>query len=187
MQARTSVVNFHKYTANEKTLLDWYCSTFDKGIRSIKLTPPIKVTSFHGIQNKKCVGQCVNKTKYFYVHIFNISNFDRNFGVTLIEFLKLRKLLFREAQKKVLFSTVDFLEKCQTFNQFLDCYDINRVLHININTQARALVVNFHKHTSNRKTLLDRYCSIFDKGTQSIKVTLPIKLSQLPCFMVQKL
>ena len=43
------------------------------------------------------------KTKYFYVHIFNISNFDRDFGVTnfdrpygvtLIDFLNLRKLLF---------------------------------------------------------------------------------------------
>ena len=34
MQVRTSVVNFHKHTSNEKTLLDWYHSTFDKGIRS---------------------------------------------------------------------------------------------------------------------------------------------------------
>ena len=33
----------------------------------------------------KHVGECVNKkTKYFYVYIFNISNFDRNFWVTLI-------------------------------------------------------------------------------------------------------
>ena len=34
---------------------------------------------------EKHVGECVNKkTKYFYVYIFNISNFDRIFGVTLI-------------------------------------------------------------------------------------------------------
>ena len=34
---------------------------------------------------KKHVGECMNKkTKYFYVYIFNISNFDHNFGVTLM-------------------------------------------------------------------------------------------------------
>ena len=33
----------------------------------------------------KNMGECVNKkTKYFYVYIFDISNFDRDFGVTLI-------------------------------------------------------------------------------------------------------
>ena len=47
MQAQTSVVNFHKRTSNEKTLLDRYHSNFDKGTRSIKVTPPIKVTPFH--------------------------------------------------------------------------------------------------------------------------------------------
>ena len=44
----------------------------------------------------------IKKAKYFYVNIFNISNFYRDFGVTLIApmgwlwliFLKLRKLLF---------------------------------------------------------------------------------------------
>ena len=36
------------------------------------------------------MGESVNKkTKYFYVHIFNINNFDHDFGVTLIDFLKL--------------------------------------------------------------------------------------------------
>ena len=35
--------------------------------------------------NKKHVGECVNKkAKYFYFYIFNISNFDRTIGVTLI-------------------------------------------------------------------------------------------------------
>ena len=35
--------------------------------------------------DKKHAEESVNeKTKYFYVYIFNISNFDRNFGVTLI-------------------------------------------------------------------------------------------------------
>ena len=47
MQARTSVINFHKCTSNKKALLDRYCSTFDKGTWSIKVTPPIKVTLFH--------------------------------------------------------------------------------------------------------------------------------------------
>ena len=49
MQAQTFVVNFHKYAANEKTLLDRYCSTFDKGTQSIKVTLPIKITPFHYI------------------------------------------------------------------------------------------------------------------------------------------
>ena len=49
MQAQTSVVNFHKRTSNEKTLLDRYRSNFGKGTQSIKVTPPIKVTLFHGI------------------------------------------------------------------------------------------------------------------------------------------
>ena len=48
MQVRTSVINFHKHTSNVKTLLDQYHSTFGKGTRSIKVTPPIKVTPFHG-------------------------------------------------------------------------------------------------------------------------------------------
>ena len=43
----TSVINFHKCTSNEKTLLDLSHSTFDKGTQSIKVTPPIKVTLFH--------------------------------------------------------------------------------------------------------------------------------------------
>ena len=49
MQAQTSVVNFHKRTSYEKPFLDWYGSNFDKRTRSIKVTLPIKVTSFHGI------------------------------------------------------------------------------------------------------------------------------------------
>ena len=48
MQAQTSVANFHKRTSNEKTLLDRYRSSFDKGTQSIKVTLPIKVTPFHG-------------------------------------------------------------------------------------------------------------------------------------------
>ena len=48
MQAWTSVVNFHKCTGNEKRLLDGYCYTFGKGTWSIKVTPSIKVTLFHG-------------------------------------------------------------------------------------------------------------------------------------------
>ena len=66
--------------------------------RPIKFTPPSvnKVNIIIVNKNKlsflwhlfwveKHVGECVNKkTKYFYVYIFNISNFDRNFGVTLI-------------------------------------------------------------------------------------------------------
>ena len=47
MQARTSFINFHKCTSNEKTLLDRYRSTFDKGTRSIKVMLPIKVNPFH--------------------------------------------------------------------------------------------------------------------------------------------
>ena len=39
MQSRTSVVNFHKYTSDRKTLLDRDQSTFDKGTRLIKITP----------------------------------------------------------------------------------------------------------------------------------------------------
>ena len=34
--------------------------------------------------DEKHVGECVNKKQYFYVYIFNIRNFDRDFGVTLI-------------------------------------------------------------------------------------------------------
>ena len=58
---------------------------------------------WHLFWDEKHVGECVNKkTKYFYVYIFNISNFDCDFGVTLwscqqgnfYRFLKLRKLLF---------------------------------------------------------------------------------------------
>ena len=65
--------------------------------RPIKVTPSVnKVNIIIVNKNKlsflwrlfwveKHVGECVNKkTKYFYVYIFNISNFDRNFGVTLI-------------------------------------------------------------------------------------------------------
>ena len=66
--------------------------------RPIKFTPPSvnKVNIIIVNKNKlsflwhlfwveKHVGECVNKkTKYFYVYIFNISNFDRDFGVTLI-------------------------------------------------------------------------------------------------------
>ena len=48
MQAQTLVVNFHKCTSNEKTLLDRYRSKFDKGTRSIKVTPPITVAPLHG-------------------------------------------------------------------------------------------------------------------------------------------
>ena len=45
--------------------------------------------------DEKHVEECANqKTKYFYVYIFNISDFDRRDEVTLIDFLKLRKLLF---------------------------------------------------------------------------------------------
>ena len=55
-----------------------------------------KLPHFMVFRTKNVLGS-VNKTKYFYVHIFIISNYDRNFGVTLIDFLKLRKLLFREA------------------------------------------------------------------------------------------
>ena len=47
MEARTSVISFHKCTSNKKALLDRYCSTFDKGTWSIKVTLPIKVTPFH--------------------------------------------------------------------------------------------------------------------------------------------
>ena len=63
----------------------------------IKVTPRVsKVNIINVNKNKlsflwcvfwkeKHVGECVNKkTKYFYVYIFNISNFDCNFGVTLI-------------------------------------------------------------------------------------------------------
>ena len=40
---------------------------------------------WHLFWDEKHVGECMNKkTKYFYVYIFNISNFDHNFGVTLI-------------------------------------------------------------------------------------------------------
>ena len=46
MQVRKSVVNFHKHTSNEKTLMDWYHSTFDKGIRSIKVTRRSKLPLF---------------------------------------------------------------------------------------------------------------------------------------------
>ena len=52
MQARTSVVNSHKCTSNEKMFLDWYRSNFDKGTRSIKVTLLIKVTPFPGISWK---------------------------------------------------------------------------------------------------------------------------------------
>ena len=38
MQSRTSVVYFHKYTSDRKTLLDRDQSTFDKGTRLIKVT-----------------------------------------------------------------------------------------------------------------------------------------------------
>ena len=48
MQAQT-FVHFHKRNSNEKKLLDQYRSKFDKGTRSIKVTPPIKVTPFNGI------------------------------------------------------------------------------------------------------------------------------------------
>ena len=48
----TSVINFHKYTSNEKTLLDVSCSTFGKGTQSIKVTPPSKVTLFHVTRGK---------------------------------------------------------------------------------------------------------------------------------------
>ena len=46
MQAQTSVVNFHKRTSNEKTLLDRYHSNFDKGTRSIKVTCQSKLPRF---------------------------------------------------------------------------------------------------------------------------------------------
>ena len=75
--------------------------------RPIKVTPSVNKVNiiivnknelpflWHLFWVKKHVGECMNKkTKYFYVYIFNISNFDCNFGVTLIDFLKLRKLLF---------------------------------------------------------------------------------------------
>ena len=65
--------------------------------RLIKVTPSVnKVNIIIVNKNKlsflwrlfwveKHVGECVNKkAKYFYVYIFNISNFDRDFGVTLI-------------------------------------------------------------------------------------------------------
>ena len=35
----------------------------------------------HGAEQGKCMNK---KTKYLYVYIFNISNFDCDFGVTLI-------------------------------------------------------------------------------------------------------
>ena len=75
--------------------------------RPIKVTPSVNKVNIIIVNKSKLsflwrlfwvekhVGECVNKkTKYFYVYIYNISNFDRNFGVTLIDFLKLRKLLF---------------------------------------------------------------------------------------------
>ena len=44
---------------------------------------------WHLFWNEKHVGECVNKkAKYFYVHIFNISNFDHDFGVTLIALMR---------------------------------------------------------------------------------------------------
>ena len=65
--------------------------------RPIKVTPSVnKVNIIIVNKNKlpfllrlfwdeKHVGERVNKkAKYFYVYIFNISNFDRDFGVTLI-------------------------------------------------------------------------------------------------------
>ena len=36
------------------------------------------------LSDKKHLGECVNKKKYFYVYIFNMSNFDCNFRVTLV-------------------------------------------------------------------------------------------------------
>ena len=48
MQARTFVIHFHKCRSHEKTLTAWYCSIFDKGTWSIKVTPLIKVIPFHG-------------------------------------------------------------------------------------------------------------------------------------------
>ena len=40
---------------------------------------------WHLFWDKKHAGECVNrKTNYFYIYIFNISNFDCDFGVTLI-------------------------------------------------------------------------------------------------------
>ena len=47
-----TVINFSKRASNEKALLDRYRSTFDKETRSIKVTPPIKVTPFHGTSSE---------------------------------------------------------------------------------------------------------------------------------------
>ena len=64
MQAQISVINFHHYTANKKTLLDRYRSTFDKGTQSINVTPPIKFTPFFGTletsEHKKTKWICRN-------------------------------------------------------------------------------------------------------------------------------
>ena len=61
----TSVINFHKYTSNEKTLLDVSCSTFGKGTQSIKVTPPIKVTLFHVTRGKGIPRLCAYGKKIF--------------------------------------------------------------------------------------------------------------------------
>ena len=53
MQARTLVIHFHKCRSHEKTLMARYCSIFDKGTRSIKVTPLIKATPFHGTECDK--------------------------------------------------------------------------------------------------------------------------------------
>ena len=62
----------------------------------IKVTPSVNKVNIITVKNKlsflwrlfwvkkHVVGECMNKkTKCFYVYIFNISNFDRNFGVII--------------------------------------------------------------------------------------------------------
>ena len=78
---------------------DHTCSNFNRTWGNFD--QPIKVTSsvnkvniiivnklsflWYLFWDKKHVGECMNKkAKYFYVYIFNISNFDCKFGVTLI-------------------------------------------------------------------------------------------------------
>ena len=71
------------------TLIARTWSNFD---RSIKVTPSVNKVNIvivnknklSFLSDKKHLGECVNKKKYFYVYIFNMSNFDCNFQVTLV-------------------------------------------------------------------------------------------------------
>ena len=89
--------NFDRTWSNfDRTWSNFNC-TWGNFDRPIKVTPRVnKVVIIIVNKNKlsflwrvlwkeKHVGECVNKkTKYFYVYIFNISNFDRDFGVALM-------------------------------------------------------------------------------------------------------